>query len=581
MAAKLAGQTAPQLPPDAPRCRLTAPRLKPPVSCETARPLTLIGSRADCDLSLSATDVSKLHCAILNTGRGLIAIDLCSRSGIIVNGKRATVAPLQYGAQLSIGNIVVCVEAADGAAAAQLESQLGQRPLQLLVSGRERTLERLPIIIGRRSQCQVVLDTPDVSLAHALIFELDGCPLLYDLGSRSGTFVNGQRVEAHWLRNNDVLHVGGEELKFLWDGPEFTAPSARAPLGAPAGAAPPPSADRGLPRAAAAPVAAQAGEGTSDDLEGMLAGVHAQVAGVRERLSQRAQEIDAREAQLLRSEAELSARMVAADLAARESARRLAQVQERELALAAAQRAVQEAEQRVAQRGAQVERDAADLQRRSEEAARAQTALAGAQQEFERSRAELLSAQAEVSGARAALTQERAVLAEQQSAWQSADAALRTREIACEDRRVELERREQELQSAEVALQQREAVASSRLDSENEAARKIEQFKSALREASQALSTIDVPRPAAGAAPPRAAAPVAGAAETPIPGPLVEQPLFGGAVAAPVLSPEMQDRLRALRRVSDKSDNELLSQVLAEFAAKPAPPQLNTKRGRN
>ncbi len=606
MAASTTGRAAPQLPATAPRCRLTAPHLKPPVTCETTRPLTLIGSRADCDLPINATDVSKLHCAILNTGRGLIAIDLCSRSGTSVGGKRAIVAPLKYGEQLAVGQITIRVEApADGAP--ELDSRLGDRPCGLLLGGRERAIERLPIVIGRRSQCQVVLDTPDVSLAHAVIFELNGCPVLYDLGSRSGTFVNGQRVDSHWLKNDDVLHIGGEELVFHWDGPVHgaelpAAHQAAAPAPAPVSVvAPPPTPQPAplLPLAAAAPLTSTPPPGVpsqpvkidtsaltkmfdgNDDLAGMLAGVHAQVAGVRDRLNQRSLELDARDTQVTQREAQLISRESAFDLAQREFAKKLSEVEAREATVSAAQRALHAAEQQLARRSTELDAAMADVRRRGDEVGAAQQALEVARQELQQSQADLAGARSEVESARAEVAQERSVLAEQQRAWQVADAALRTREVACEDRRVALEERAQALAAAEAALAEREAANSARVEAESEAAKKIEHFKAALREASQALSTIDAARSGAAArpgatpaAPPPAAQPAApgvppAAIAPPTPGvmpaPIVAEPLFGGG-AMTELTPQMQERLRVLRRVSDKPDDELLSQVLAEFA---------------
>ncbi|HMQ15960.1 MAG TPA: hypothetical protein PKC49_08305, partial [Phycisphaerae bacterium] len=58
---------------------------------------------------------------------------------------------------------------------------------------------------------------------------------------------------------------------------------------------------------------------------------------------------------------------------------------------------------------------------------------------------------------------------------------------------------------------------------------------------------------------------------------------FAGLPAVQQLPAEMQERLRVLRRVSDRSDEELVAQVLAEMDAKgsepAAPPKRKKKRG--
>ena len=78
----------------------------------------------------------------------------------------------------------------------------------------------LPAVIGRRQACQVVLDTPDVSLGHALLLAIEGRLAVFDLGSRSGTYVNSERVTLVWLRPGDHLSIGGEQLTVHWEGAE-------------------------------------------------------------------------------------------------------------------------------------------------------------------------------------------------------------------------------------------------------------------------------------------------------------------------------------------------------------------------
>ena len=65
------------------------------------------------------------------------------------------------------------------------------KPLVLRWKEDEFRLDSLPAVIGRRQACRVLIDTPDVSLAHALLLTINECPAVMDLGSRSGTFING------------------------------------------------------------------------------------------------------------------------------------------------------------------------------------------------------------------------------------------------------------------------------------------------------------------------------------------------------------------------------------------------------
>src|SRR6266545_1962902 len=60
-------------------------------------------------------------------------------------------------------------------------------------SARAQARPDQPLVIGRERGCQLVVDDPLVSRRHAeVVFAEDGW-LLRDLGSRNGTFVEGQR----------------------------------------------------------------------------------------------------------------------------------------------------------------------------------------------------------------------------------------------------------------------------------------------------------------------------------------------------------------------------------------------------
>lgn len=134
----------------------------------------------------------------------------------------------------------------DGCRVAQLALAVG-RPVELRVGapdGPELVLEVLPVLadepagdpppepkafplaaggmlrIGRAPTSDVVLDDALVSLHHAML-ELRNPPLLRDLGSFNGTYVNGQRITATPLRRDDVVTVGS--ATYRWDGAGFRA----------------------------------------------------------------------------------------------------------------------------------------------------------------------------------------------------------------------------------------------------------------------------------------------------------------------------------------------------------------------
>jgi len=77
----------------------------------------------------------------------------------------------------------------------------------------------LPFSVGRRSDCDLSLDSKMVSQQHAEIFEREESLWLRDLGSTNGTFVNGDRVIAeHRLGDGDILHFADLEFRLVGSG---------------------------------------------------------------------------------------------------------------------------------------------------------------------------------------------------------------------------------------------------------------------------------------------------------------------------------------------------------------------------
>ena len=64
-------------------------------------------------------------------------------------------------------------------------------------------------VLGSSADCQVQIEEPGVAAHHAEISIVDGKSLLLkDLGSRSGTFVNGEVVTEAMLSSGDEIHIG-------------------------------------------------------------------------------------------------------------------------------------------------------------------------------------------------------------------------------------------------------------------------------------------------------------------------------------------------------------------------------------
>ena len=71
------------------------------------------------------------------------------------------------------------------------------------------------ITIGRHSTNDISLPDPTVSKRHAIVGRVKGQTVVKDLGSRNGTFVNGEKVEKSTLLSGDKLRVGSVNLRFF------------------------------------------------------------------------------------------------------------------------------------------------------------------------------------------------------------------------------------------------------------------------------------------------------------------------------------------------------------------------------
>ena len=71
----------------------------------------------------------------------------------------------------------------------------------------------LPFRVGRLPGLALTLSSESVSKEHAELFLREGALHVRDLGSKNGTFVNGERVGEASLREGDILHFAQVEFR--------------------------------------------------------------------------------------------------------------------------------------------------------------------------------------------------------------------------------------------------------------------------------------------------------------------------------------------------------------------------------
>lgn len=83
----------------------------------------------------------------------------------------------------------------------------------LIVDGRNHVvIDKAVTSIGRSLDNDVILEDPGVSRAHAQIRWRNGRFVIFDLGSRSGTLINGRRLQESELTAGDVITLGKAAL---------------------------------------------------------------------------------------------------------------------------------------------------------------------------------------------------------------------------------------------------------------------------------------------------------------------------------------------------------------------------------
>ena len=75
---------------------------------------------------------------------------------------------------------------------------------------------RQPVVLGRSEEADVILNDPYVAEFHVRLVSDTGVLSLFDLGSTTGTYVNGKRVSAPLqLNRGDAVQIGKTVLEVI------------------------------------------------------------------------------------------------------------------------------------------------------------------------------------------------------------------------------------------------------------------------------------------------------------------------------------------------------------------------------
>ena len=183
-------------------------------SIECRRIVTLLGTRPGCKVHLRHPRVAPVHVAIVNDGVNMIAVDLITRYGTLLNGLKMEHEKLSDGDMVTIDPFVFRVDLEDPKRNSHADFHPFLEPtphflaLEHMDTQRVLRSNREVCVIGRRSGCDIELQDRRVSRTHCLVFNYFGYAAVFDLLSHNQTLVNDEPVSYRPLRNDDVLTVG-------------------------------------------------------------------------------------------------------------------------------------------------------------------------------------------------------------------------------------------------------------------------------------------------------------------------------------------------------------------------------------
>ena len=187
-----------------------------------------IGRSLDSDLQIEDASVSRIH-AMVNVKDGeFTVVDLGSTGGTWIGENRVSGRRIGKDSVVTIGQTsmsIVNVDAFQGGLSSG-ETIVGSpsgSSLSLIAhsgpdAGKSFLLASARNVIGRDPSAQVVLADPTVSRIHAMVRVDPDRAVISDLGSMSGTFVDGEPVRGVRISVGDRVVVGQSEFTLMRPG---------------------------------------------------------------------------------------------------------------------------------------------------------------------------------------------------------------------------------------------------------------------------------------------------------------------------------------------------------------------------
>ena len=184
-----------------------------------------VGRSLENDLQLDDSSVSRSHAMVLVRDEEFTLVDLGSTGGTRIGEHRISGRQLGEGSTITVGQTrlsLMSVDAFQGgptSGATMVGSPTGSS-LSLIAqsgpdAGRSFLLSAAQNLIGRDSSAQVMLSDPTVSRRHAMIRVEADRTTVADLGSQSGTQVDGERIQGVRISVGERVVLGQSEFTLM------------------------------------------------------------------------------------------------------------------------------------------------------------------------------------------------------------------------------------------------------------------------------------------------------------------------------------------------------------------------------
>lgn len=188
-----------------------------------------IGRGSDNDLVFQDSSVSRSHAMIQVQDDSFVLVDLGSGSGTKVGETTLSGKPLKAGSAISVGQTRLSLVQTESQAPVELATMTGETVIiepgeasgGVLVAqsgpdaGKTFALVSGDNLIGREPGSSVLLTDDSASRRHALIRKEQDRLVIFDLGSRSGTSVDGESISGYRLSPGETISLGRTQITLI------------------------------------------------------------------------------------------------------------------------------------------------------------------------------------------------------------------------------------------------------------------------------------------------------------------------------------------------------------------------------